>query len=89
MNSYNSIFEINFHKINQNCGNLPESFLVDKFHAYFSTDLSGISTSFHELKFSREYFGSLFYWQYFHTIFALWKVIFKKRSSKFSTTFPE
>ena len=38
MDAYNSIFEINFHKINQNCGNLPESFWVDKFHAYFSTD---------------------------------------------------
>ena len=38
MDANNSIFEINFHKINQNCGNLPESFWVDKFHAYFSTD---------------------------------------------------
>ena len=38
MDAYNSIFEINFHKINKNCGNLPESFWVDKVHAYFSTD---------------------------------------------------
>ena len=33
MDTYNSIFEINFHKINQNCGNLPESFWVDKFQS--------------------------------------------------------
>ena len=38
MDAYNSIFEINFHKINQNCGNLPESFWVDKFHPFFARD---------------------------------------------------
>ena len=30
MDVYNSFFESNFHKINQNCGNLPETFWVDK-----------------------------------------------------------
>ena len=30
MDVYNSIFESNFHKINQNCGNFPETFWVEK-----------------------------------------------------------
>ena len=40
MDAYNSIFEINFHKINQNFGNLPESFWVDKFHAYLFVNIT-------------------------------------------------
>ena len=28
MDAYNSIFEINFNKINQNCGNSPESYVL-------------------------------------------------------------
>ena len=99
MDVYNSIFESNVHKINQNCGNLPETFWVDKFLHNFveiSTEicgiLSGISTSFHELKFSSEYFGSLFYWEYFLRIFCfveIYSLISMKRSSKFSTTSPK
>ena len=57
----------------------------------FCGNLSGISTSFHELKFSSEYFGSLFYWEYFLRIFCfveIYSLFSKKRSSKFSTIFP-
>ena len=37
---------VNLHKLNQNYGNLPETFWVDNFHAYFFgkfNRLSGIS----------------------------------------------
>ena len=43
MDVYNSIFEANFHKINLNSRNLPETFWVDKFKAYFYENFHRLS----------------------------------------------
>ena len=52
MDVYNSKFESNFRKINQNCGNLPENFFVDKLQAYFCGNFHRLS-AFMEIKWSR------------------------------------